>query len=465
MSIWDRRIPTFLGLTVILIGIGITSYLTLKGISPFSHASAGENPQAIRMTNITDTSFTVTYTTSIPIIGSLNSGPDTNLGTVILDDRDQATGIPGQYTLHSITVRNLRPSTRYFFSITSGSTTYLNQNNPFVIITAPHISAAPSTEVPLIGSVQLPTGESPPEAIVYVSTQNGQTLSTLTKSNGSYSIPLSSMRNIMLSSYISFSDATTLQVLAIDASSQSRITLFAHKGNPVPLIVLSNNYDFTLNTTPLASTAASFIGFPAFALDKTIQAEPIIETPSNNQNFSDSQPVLHGKALPNQTVKIIIHSQVVQTVTVTTDQYGNWTYRPSSPLPPGQHTITVTTPDGSGILRTIQQAFSIFASGTQVAEAATPSATPTVGITVTPTQVPTNTPTPQPTLSLSPSPTLTPTVTPTQTPTPTNIPSPTLTISPIPKPTIPPTGSNALITTGIAMLVTTATGIVLFLFI
>jgi len=67
--------------------------------------------------------------------------------------------------------------------------------------------------------------------------------------------------------------------LVIDGNSnESRITILASKRNPVAQIVLGNNYDFTIDTTPLASTSASPIGFPVFALDTSIQPQPKIET-------------------------------------------------------------------------------------------------------------------------------------------------------------------------------------------
>lgn len=454
-SLWNKKIPTLFAFLLILLGIGATAYLTVIGVIPFGHASPAENPHGIRVTNITDTSFTLTYQTDTAILGSIAYGVDSNFGQVALDDRDQSTGIPAPYTIHSITVRNLKPLTKYYYEITSGNTVYLNRDVPFILATGPSIHSSPPALVPLAGNVQLPNGSNPTEAIVYVSTQNGQTLSALVKPSGVYIIPLNTMRTESFTSYISFTDATTLELLIFGDSTQSRATLLANKRNPVPTITLSDNYDFTLNISPLASTSAVPIGFPAFSLDTTIQAQPKIETPVKNQTFNDSQPVLQGKAMPNATVKIEIHSQNTISKTVTADQYGNWNYRPDTPLAPGQHTITITTTDQSGILKTLQQTFTIFASGTQVAEAATPSASPTFAIT------PTNIPTPTATPTLIPSPT------PTTISTPTASIAPTISTSQSPVPTktqkIPATGNNTLITFGAITLVTTIAGIVLFL--
>src|SRR5581483_8558856 len=85
---------------------------------------------------------------------------------------------------------------------------------------------------------------------------------------------------------------------------------------------------------------------------------------------------------------------------------GVWTFRPSTQLSPGNHTITITTKDASGVIRTITQQFVVFASGTQVSVSAPPSASITPSITPSPppTALPTKTTTPTPT-TITPTPT------------------------------------------------------------
>jgi len=112
-------------------------------------------------------------------------------------------------------------------------------------------------------------------------------------------------------------------------------------------------------------------------------------------------------------------------------------------------------------MRTLQQIFTVFPLGTQVAEAATPSATPQRNNTNSNTDNNSYT-SPTPTSVLSPTPTITsvpPTPTPTIVQSPTSLPinySSTHAKS-------SSTGNNSLIVIGGATLVTTVIGIVLFL--
>ncbi|MDE2025885.1 MAG: hypothetical protein KGJ07_05305 [Patescibacteria group bacterium] len=444
----DKRFSKLLGLLVLVLGVAATAALTITGIRLFGHAAPTENPENIRITNVTDLSFTVTYETQASVIGSISYGKDQLLGQVALDDRDQPSGIPTQHTLHSITVRSLQPQTTYYFSILSGKTTYLNNGIQFTSTTGTQITTPPTNEEPLSGILNMPDGSKPSEALLYVTTDGGQTLSTLVKPTGLYVIPLNTIRTANASAPIPFTQNTKLQVLAIGADgSQSKVILLAGQRNPVPSITLSNNYDFTLNSTPLASTSALPIGFPQFALDNTVSATPEINTPKDNETFTDNQPLLKGQALPDATVDITIHSDVI-TTQVTADKFGNWSYRPTSPLAPGQHTITITTKDKFGSLQTITKAFTIFWSGTQVAEAATPSATPTFA----PTSIPTTKPTPTPTISITISPTPTPTI-------------PPFVITPTKATgkTIPSTGNESGVAAALIGLVTMSAGVILFL--
>ncbi len=454
--VWDKRIPTLFGLFLIIIGIAITSYLVQIGAIPWLRAAPTENPENIRITNVSNDSFTVTYTTAANVIGTVAVNQDQNIanGQVFLDDRDQATGVPTQHMVHSITVRNLKPATQYYFGITSGQTTFLNQGSPFSQKTGAEITDQPSNEDPLSGLLLTSTGNKPTEAIVYITADGGQTVSTLVKASGIYIVPLNTIRTSDESKYLKLSSDTKFQLLAISPSEQSHAIISATKRNPVPTITLSNDYDFTGSTTPVSSTSAAFIGFPVFSLNTSVVATPKINTPQPNQNFTDAQPVLSGKALPDATVEITIHSDQAISATVTADQYGNWTYRPASPLAPGQHTITITTKDQFGIMKTIQQTFNVFAPGTQVAEAATPSAT------IVPSKIPTNTPVPTVQASITPSATTSPTVItpPAATPSATS-----LLITSTPNKPLPATGSNSVVTVGIVGLATTVVGILLFL--
>jgi hypothetical protein len=454
-SIWNKRIPTLLGLTIITIGIVFTSVLVQTGVITIGRAAPSENPENVRITNVSATSFTVSYTTQASVLGTLSYGTTSNYGSIGFDDRDQANETSGAYTLHYITVKNLQPETLYFFSITSGKNTYLHNGAPFQITTGPTLTTEPPNQQPASGKIVLPNGTTPSEAIVYISSSGTETLSALTKPDGSFILPLNSLRSENLTSYAILGKDQVLNMLAITQSQQSNVTLLPTQLNPIPAVTLSQDYNFTLSTTPIASPSAQ-TSFPSFSATVS-DTSPQILTPKKDQGFSDTQPQFKGTAQPGEDVQIIIHSSQEIKTTITANNNGSWAYRPPEDLTPGEHTITITTRDATGIMKTIMRPFTVYAAGNQVSQSATPSATlaPKPTSTPTPTAIPTvGVPTPTPTTFVQPTPTTV--IQPT--------PTPVLVIQTTKggEPEAP--GSTSTMILGIAAIITTSFGILLFFF-
>ncbi len=444
-SIWEKRISTFLALFMITIGIVATSFLVKRGTNFIGKAGPSELPQNILVTNISDTSFTVSYKTSDSVLGTISFGTDKNLGSNSLDDRDQIDGNVKNYNIHSITAKNLKPKTLYFFIILSGQNTFSNNGQSFEVTTGPLLENNPPDQLPLSGKTVLSNGSPPKEGIVYLTTEKSQTFSSLIKSDGSYIIPLNSLRSSDLTSYSILSKTQPLKMFFMAQDEESNVLISSKDINPVPLVTLSKDYDFTANNTPSASSSGR-IGFPSLQATENIK-DPKIIIPKEDQTFTDSQPLFKGTASPGASLKIIINSQTALETEVKADNNGSWTYRPTNPLSVGEHTISIITKDKFGISKTITQAFTVYAQGSQVTESATPSATPT--LTITPTLLPTIT--------------VFPTITPF--PTTTLIPAPTSTPIPLntPIPTIAPSGNSSVATFGVLGAITTSIGILLFL--
>lgn len=470
-SFWNKKIPTILGLILITIGIGVTSYFIKQGVFYIIKAAPTDNPQDVRITNVTDSSFTVSYSTKGKVLGSLNCGESEILDKKVLDDKDQQSGNLTPRIIHNITVRNLKPLTKYYFSITSGNETYLNNEIPYEILTGPSIKAEPPEQEPLSGKILLPSGDAPSEAIVYATIKDAQIISTYVKNDGTYILPLNSLRTADLKSYLTLKEDMSIKLLVIGDNYSSNIIVLRKQINPVPLVTLSKNYDFTTSFDEESTESAKFEKFPSFPAISTIKTteEPAIISPQNDQEFSDNQPRFNGKALPNESIKIVINSDNKIETEIKADAYGNWSFRPSEPLSPGEHTISIITRDAQGILRTITHSFTVYASGSKFTDTVSP--TPTIAITPTPTTV-TVTTTTQPTatitpvITIAPIPTSTPasTTTPTPTTEPIIISSPTPTIAaitPIPTPASP--GSESVINMGIIGIITAFVGIILLL--
>lgn len=452
-NIWSKKIPTILGLILIVIGISVTSYLVKTGTILVGKAAPDETPKNVRISNISDTSFTVSYVTDINSIGSVILNDPNKQAITVFDDRDQQGGSVTPRRTHYITIRDLKPDTKYTFTIMSEKNNFNQENKPFETTTGPQITEAPPSQQPIVGKIVMPDGSNPPESMIYVSISGSQILSTLAKSDGSYILPLNSIRASSLVEYFNITKNTKIEMLIVNGNLQSAVKISGEQ-NSVPTISLSKNYDFTTGTLLQENPQASISGeinFPSFSTKPISVSKPDIITPKKDEKFLDSQPLFKGTASPGSNVKITIHSDEVQTQVIA-DNWGSWSYRPKSPLSPGEHTISITAQDEFGLLKTITQKFTVYAQGSQVNESATPSATPqiTISPTATPTQIPNISPTTSPTMTPipTPSPTIILSITPTTT-------------TPLPGKTKSP-GSSSVIIGGIAGMATTAVGILLF---
>jgi hypothetical protein len=111
-TVLSRKIPTLLGLLFLGGGLAVGMYVVQRGGGFFPKASPETTPKHVKITNITDKSFSVSFITDEPTLGWVKFG-DTpnNVKDRIADERDQVTGTAGQYVTHHITLTGLTANT------------------------------------------------------------------------------------------------------------------------------------------------------------------------------------------------------------------------------------------------------------------------------------------------------------------------------------------------------------------
>src|SRR6185369_4828608 len=274
-------------------------------------AAVDETPKNITVSNISAASFTVSYVTDDVVTGTVNFGKEAKTNQIAFDVRDAEKGIALTHRAHYIIVKGLNPATKYFFTITSGSKNFLKDNTPYEVTTGATLTGATTGQSALAGKVILEDGNVPSEAIAYLSSDTTQTVSTLVEADGSYHIDLTTLLSKDLSSVATLTPTTVLNLQIMDPTRQSHVSLLASQANPVPVVILSKDYDFAVSDEPLApSPVASASGTPAVfpTIEDQGSTAPQILTPISDQTFKDQQPLFKGKATPNGDVQITIQS-------------------------------------------------------------------------------------------------------------------------------------------------------------
>jgi predicted outer membrane repeat protein len=178
----------------------------------------------IRLTNVRDVSFTVSWLTDIESTGLVRYGTDpNNLNQYAYDER----GIATFDDTHYVIVSGLQPITTYYFDVVSGSVTDNNSGTHYSVTTAPTIGL-PNSDL-IFGQVFKSDGTTVASgSMVYItledsdgagSTNQAAPLSVLVDSNGYWSTDLGNARSADLSDYFSYSNSGDLLLLeALGAS-------------------------------------------------------------------------------------------------------------------------------------------------------------------------------------------------------------------------------------------------------
>lgn len=403
----ERRIPTIFGLLIVLMGIGTTAFLVEHFQNVRIQAQPSFVPREVKITNLSSGGVTISWMTAEKTQGFVNFGEEEPLEKNAFDERDEERKL-NKYFTHHVNVKNLKPASTYYFKIISKSKSFDQNGLPYEVRTAPLFSTSPSEVEPAYGAVLNRDNTPAQGAIVYLTFKGALPLSGLTRPSGNFLIPLNLAISSDFKGYF-IPQEKEQEEIVVRASVDEMATVITDTKNdsPIPTIILGKSYDFRSQKAeqikPLAKERS-----PQKVLGAKENAGEIeILFPKEGAALLDPKPLFRGEGIPRNEVIVKIESPLLVEKTVV-DPNGQWSFRPKVALPPGKHTLTVTTKDEEGKETTLSRTFLVLKSGTQVLGEATPSATltPTPLLTATPTPL-TLTPTPTP-LPLTPTPSIIP---------------------------------------------------------
>lgn len=421
---WSRllrvRFPTIIGLVLLMVGVGAGIVLVGQGTGGFlPRASADTVPKQVRITNITDRSFTVSFLTDAASGGFIQYGTQpTRTTTQVRDDRDQLASSVGSYTTHHITVQGLQANTQYYFRVGSeGRTLYDNNGEAFSVRTAPAVTTPPPSQT-AYGIVRNQVGNPAGGALVYLTIEGASPISALVKPNGSWAATISSLRTRDLSATFSIVPTTVVKVEVLGAGQGEKLDaqITGAQLTPAPELKFGQAPDTTVPepTPTVTPSTQGGQGGPEFgALYSESEATATTAGPvqigypqREGEVITTTQPELSGTGPADSYLQIEVHSSEPINGVVQTDANGNWRWTPPADLDPGEHTVTLTYTDAGGNQQRVQRTFLVQADTSGL----TPSfvSTPSAVVVPTPSPTPASTATPRPTATLRPTPMPTP---------------------------------------------------------
>jgi hypothetical protein len=372
MNLLTRKFPTILGLLLLVALIAIAIYYFQGKTTKVSQDIV---PTNVRITNISDNKFSVSWTTKVPAIGSIEYGQvGEKLTNIALDERDTTT--KASYLTHHVTVLKLQPSTEYAFRILSGekSTRFDNNGSPYTTATGPVIGETPVSQN-LYGSVQLLSKIPADGSIVYLTLPGGATASTLIRQTGNYAFTLSTIRTADNRSYVKYDPSATIASITVELGDQHSLSSVSLANSaPVPTITLGQNVDY-LNVDQAASIAEIQTGEAATIFNVeplSSQSEinvvstttvTILNPKTNGEVLTTLRPEFRGTGPAGTTLSIAISGQkaISDNVTIATDS--TWSFAPVIDLKAGKQKIAVSYVGTDGVTTRLEREFTINTSG------------------------------------------------------------------------------------------------------
>ena len=418
-----QKIPTIIGLVIILIGLGVSIFLVKRSQSLFLKAKTGFTPNQVKTSNITSNSFVISWFTAKPTVGFVKAGQGAAaLGLEVRDERDLELDKKHAYFSHYVSLTNLEPSTTYHFEIHSNSEKFTDDGKPYRVTTGPATNK-PQPQSDLAYGLILDTNGRPAEdTIVYLNLANSSLQSSLVSSSGNWAIPLNLVLTDDFSDFISYDpEASALEIFVQGKDQTASAISTTSKDSPVPPITMGENFDFRQIAKTEAEEKESLPS--GFSLDDPLIATSAfflsITNPEAGEAVSTERPEFLGKGPTGEEITIKVESPLL-TGKITPNEWGDWNWSPSEKLPAGEHKITISYTDDQGKIHEIFHHFTVLAADDSDLPA----------FTATPSAEPTTEPSPEPTTEPSPEPSSTPE--PTTAAAPTETPTPTAELSPSP---------------------------------
>ncbi|MDO8638167.1 MAG: fibronectin type III domain-containing protein [Candidatus Daviesbacteria bacterium] len=201
-----------LPLVILIVGLIVAVFLVGQKTGFFSRADVLTTPQEIKISNLSDNSFTVSYITAKPTIGFINFGETEKMGDTVNDDRD-INGPKARLT-HHITLKNLNPETQYFYQI---NTEKISQQT-----TAPTTTDTPPLADPIFGQIVKADKTIPSEAIIYSQIVDGTLLSSYSRDDGNFLITLNNARTNDLLNYLKIKDSDQIDLTVKDGEGATK---------------------------------------------------------------------------------------------------------------------------------------------------------------------------------------------------------------------------------------------------
>lgn len=181
------KIPTLIGIALLLALIGSMVFWFFNREE--TQRKFNFEIRDLQVVNMADNTVTIVWQTNSPSIGEVYFGESGNLNQKSSDNRDYKK--PSERLTHFVTLKNLKPNTRYLYRITNNSISYPEDPLEFKTATINNSDELNFSFLkPLKGTI-LNTNLNPiDESLIYLEIPGAQNLVTFSSTAGNFILPL-----------------------------------------------------------------------------------------------------------------------------------------------------------------------------------------------------------------------------------------------------------------------------------
>ena len=237
------KIPTLIGIALIIALIGSLGLWFLNRQKISSEVSF--NIADLEVVNITNTTATVIWQTSVNTQGEVVFGESENLNNNASDVRDLEKA--QERIVHFVNLKDLKPDTKYFFKVQNNSALYPEKPQEFKTASVKAIGELDFSFLKPIKGTILNTDLNPvDESLIFVEIPNAQKLATFSSTSGNFILPLKQVLNENLAQVASIAQDTPAILIVKKSSLESKVKLLiSDETVNLPPITLGTNLDLT----------------------------------------------------------------------------------------------------------------------------------------------------------------------------------------------------------------------------
>jgi len=241
-----------------------------------------------------------------------------NLDSIAFDERDSG-GEKEKRVYHFALLRNLDPSSTYYYKIISNNEVVQSENTDIFNAQTLEESDQATSLSPMYGSAMYSNNDPAVQVLSMLLIGNAHPIISVSGSTGEWLIPLQYIVDINSRKTVPVRENDPIIIQIFNDTQRSMVRSTFERSRPLPeSIILGNNYSFIADSNVLSAQDSN----PS--LKESSQTQVEIRYPKQDAVVPGVAPIIKGYGIPREYVNIHIDSKPEFSARARVDENGEW---------------------------------------------------------------------------------------------------------------------------------------------